>query len=91
MRVRQSEARVTDIARQQPISLAAVSRHISVLENAGLVRREIRGRDHFVRADPARLSEAEQWIADYTSFWNTRADALVAQIEARQAGREEQA
>jgi DNA-binding transcriptional ArsR family regulator len=88
MIVRQREARVTDIARHQPISLAAVSRHISVLESAGLIRREIRGRDHYLRADPERLAEAERWIADYTSFWNTRADALVAHMEARQADRE---
>jgi hypothetical protein len=60
-----------------------------VLENAGLIRRKIRGRDHYLRADPQRLAEAEQWIAEYTSFWSERADALVAHIEARQAEREE--
>jgi DNA-binding transcriptional ArsR family regulator len=87
--VRQREARVTDIARHQPISLAAVSRHIAVLENAGLIRREIRGRDHYLRANPERLTEAEHWISDYTSFWNTRADALVAHFEAREGKREE--
>jgi len=89
LRLRQAEARVTDIARPFPISLAAVSRHIGVLENAGLVRREIRGRDHYLRAEPERLAEAERWIAEYTAFWNRRADALVAQLEARQADREE--
>ena len=89
LRLRQAEARVTDIARPFPISLAAVSRHIGVLENAGLVRREVRGRDHYLHAEPERLAEAERWIAEYTAFWNRRADALVAHLQARQADREE--
>lgn len=82
-RLQDAEARVTDIARPLPMSLAAVSKHISVLEHAGLVRREVRGRDHFLRAAPERLAEAEQWIADYTSFWERRADALVEHLEQR--------
>lgn len=89
LRLRRAEARVTDIARPFPMSLAAVSRHIGVLENAGLVHREIRGRDHYLRVEPERLAEAERWIAEYTAFWNERADALVAHLEARQAGRKE--
>jgi DNA-binding transcriptional ArsR family regulator len=89
LRLQEAEARVTDIARPLPISLAAVSRHIGVLENAGLVRREIRGRDHYLYAEPERLAEAERWIADYTAFWSKRADALVAQLEARHDDREE--
>jgi DNA-binding transcriptional ArsR family regulator len=89
LRLRQAEARVTDIARPFPISLAAVSRHIGVLENAGLVRREIRGRDHYLRVEPERLAEAERWIAEYTAFWNERADALVAHLQAQQADRKE--
>jgi DNA-binding transcriptional ArsR family regulator len=89
LRLRQAEARVTDIARPFPISLAAVSRHIGVLENAGLVRREIRGRDHYLHAEPERLTQAERWITEYTAFWNRRADALVAHLQARQANRED--
>lgn len=82
-RLRTAEARVTDIARPLPLSLAAVSKHINVLERAGLVRREIRGRDHFLSADPERLTEAERWITDYRSFWESRADALVEHFERR--------
>jgi DNA-binding transcriptional ArsR family regulator len=85
-RLRDAEARVTDIARPLPMSLAAVSKHISVLERAGLVRREVRGRDHFLRAAPERLTEAERWIAEYTSFWERRADALAEHLE-RHVGR----
>ncbi|WP_127356916.1 ArsR/SmtB family transcription factor [Actinacidiphila soli] len=80
-RLRRAEARVTDIARPLPMSLNAVSKHIAVLERAGLVQREIRGRDHFLRAEPARLTEAERWIAEYTGFWERRADALAAHLE----------
>jgi DNA-binding transcriptional ArsR family regulator len=85
-RLRDAEARVTDIARPLPMSLNAVSKHISVLERAGLVRREIRGRDHYLRADPGRLTEAERWIAEYTGFWERRADALAAHIDNRETG-----
>jgi DNA-binding transcriptional ArsR family regulator len=76
-RLRDGEQRVTDLARPFAMSLAAVSRHIVVLERAGLVSRTVRGRDHFLRADPARLAEAGQWIADHTAFWESRVDALV--------------
>jgi DNA-binding transcriptional ArsR family regulator len=79
-RLRTAEARVTDIAAPLPMSLAAVSKHIVVLERAGLVRREIRGRDHYLRADPEKLEEARQWIADYTVFWESRADALAEHL-----------
>ncbi|WP_055590346.1 ArsR/SmtB family transcription factor [Streptacidiphilus griseoplanus] len=82
--LRLTEARVTDIARPLPMSLNAVSKHISVLERAGLVRREIRGRDHFLTAQPAALAEAERWITDYTAFWEHRVDALAAHLESRQ-------
>jgi DNA-binding transcriptional ArsR family regulator len=80
-RLRTTEARVTEIAEPLPMSLAAVSKHIIVLERAGLVRREIRGRDHYLSANPQPLTEAEQWISDYTGFWERRADALVQHLE----------
>lgn len=85
-RLRHAEARVTDIARPLPMSLAAVSKHIGVLERAGLVRREVRGRDHYLSAAPERLTEAERWIAEYTGFWEQRADALVAHLEEHAGG-----
>jgi DNA-binding transcriptional ArsR family regulator len=83
-RLKEGETRVTDVARPLPMSLAAVSRHIGVLEHAGLVRREVRGRDHFLRADLHRLAEAGEWIAAYTSFWEARVDALVEHLNRRQ-------
>jgi DNA-binding transcriptional ArsR family regulator len=83
--LRGEQARVTDVARAFPASLATVSKHIQVLEHAGLVRREVRGRDHYLRAEPARLDEARQWIADYTGFWERSADALARHVEGRAA------
>jgi DNA-binding transcriptional ArsR family regulator len=80
-RLRTAEARVTEIAEPLPMSLAAVSKHIIVLERAGLVRRDIRGRDHYLSANPQPLTEAEQWISDYTGFWERRADALADHLE----------
>lgn len=80
-RLRRADARVTEVAGPLPMSLAAVSKHIAVLERAGLVHREVRGRDHYLRADPVRLTEAEQWIAEYTHFWERRADALADHLE----------
>ena len=75
-RLRTAEARVTDLAAPLPMSLAAVSKHIGVLERAGLVRREIRGRDHFLSAAPDALGEARSWLDEYTGFGTARADAL---------------
>jgi DNA-binding transcriptional ArsR family regulator len=83
--LRDEQARVTDIARAFPASLATVSKHIQVLEHAGLVHREVRGRDHYLRAEPGRLGEAQRWIAEYTGFWERSADALARHVEARAA------
>jgi DNA-binding transcriptional ArsR family regulator len=66
--LRNGQIRVTDLARQFPTSLATVSKHIQILERAGLVHREIRGRDHYLSADPSKLTAAERWLAEYTSF-----------------------
>ena len=82
-RLRHAEARVTEIAEPLPMSLAAVSKHIIVLERAGLVRREIRGRDHYLSANPQPLAQAEEWITEYTRFWERRADALASHLEER--------
>jgi DNA-binding transcriptional ArsR family regulator len=63
------EARVTEIAADFPISLNSVSKHIRMLERAGLVRRSIVGRDHLLTLHAEPLAEAQQWIEKYRSFW----------------------
>jgi DNA-binding transcriptional ArsR family regulator len=81
--LRAGDARISDLAQPMPISFAAVSRHVGVLEAAGLVRRDIRGREHWVSVRPAALRQAERWIAQQTVFWAKRADALAARLERR--------
>lgn len=71
-----SDARVTEVASAFPISLNSVSKHVRMLERAGLVRREIRGRDHFLSLDAAPLAEAAAWIDHYRGFWEGKLAAL---------------
>ncbi len=79
--LRSGEARISDLARPLPMTFAGVSRHVAVLEAAGLVRREVRGREHWLAVEPDLLRAAERWIADQTAFWSKRADALAARLE----------
>ncbi|MGH7122480.1 MAG: ArsR/SmtB family transcription factor [Acetobacteraceae bacterium] len=70
------ERTVGQLAQPFAISLAAASKHIKVLEDAGLIRREVRGRTHFCRLDPGPLASAHQWLSFYERFWTGRLDAL---------------
>ena len=79
-RLRGGSARVTELAAPFDISLAAVSKHIRVLESAGLIHRGVRGRDHHLSLDPKPLVEAGAWIDNYRTFWERRLDALEAQV-----------
>jgi len=72
------EANVGSVAGRFPISLNAVSKHVKVLERAGLVRRRILGREHVLRLNPGPLREATRWLEHYRAFWDTRLDALEA-------------
>jgi len=70
------ERTVSQLAEPFDISLAAASKHIKALENAGLIRREVRGRTHVCRLAPERLAEAHEWLDFYRQFWNSRLDIL---------------
>ena len=74
--LRHGDARLTDLAAPLPMTFAGVSRHVGVLEQAGLVRREIRGREHWFSLDPRGLTRAQKWIDEQADFWSARADAL---------------
>ncbi|RVU35009.1 transcriptional regulator [Hwanghaeella grinnelliae] len=67
---------VGQLAEPYAISLAAASKHIKVLEKAGLVSREVQGRTHFCRLEPGPLASAQQWLTHYEHFWTGRLDAL---------------
>ena len=84
-RLMQQEARVTDLAAPFAISLNAVSKHIRVLERAGLVRRRVVGREHNLTFDSRPLDAAAEWIAAQRAFWAPRLDALEAHLVARTA------
>jgi DNA-binding transcriptional ArsR family regulator len=75
-RLAAGERTVGELADPFPMSLAAASKHVQVLERAGLVRRRIEGRVHHCRLDAGRLSEAEEWLSYYRRFWTGRLDAL---------------
>jgi DNA-binding transcriptional ArsR family regulator len=77
-RLADAEARVTDIAGDFPISLNSISKHIRMLERAGLVRRSIVGRDHLLALNAEPLAEAQAWIEKYRHFWDDRLAALDA-------------
>jgi DNA-binding transcriptional ArsR family regulator len=64
------------------MSLAAASKHIRALENAGLVRRQIRGRTHLCTLEPGPMVRAQQWLNFYRGFWNDRLDALETALRA---------
>jgi DNA-binding transcriptional ArsR family regulator len=70
------ERTVSQLAEPFSISLAAASKHIKALENAGLIRREVRGRTHFCRLEPGPLASAHEWLSYYQRFWTGRLDAL---------------
>jgi DNA-binding transcriptional ArsR family regulator len=75
-RLTRGEVRVTDLAQPFRISLNAVSKHVKVLERAGLVRRERLGREHYLSLRALPLREVARWTSQYERFWNQRLDAL---------------
>lgn len=75
------ERSITEIAAPFDMSLAAVSKHLKVLERARLIRREKRGTFYYVSLNPQALKTAEQWLAYYERFWNERLDSLKRYLE----------
>jgi DNA-binding transcriptional ArsR family regulator len=73
---------VGELAAPFHISLAAASKHIKVLERAGLVQRRIQGRTHLCQLHAQALAEAERWLQHYQPFWSERLDALETALHA---------
>ena len=67
------------------ISLNSVSKHIRILERAGLVSRRIAGRDHFLSLERKPFDELTQWMLETREFWTARLDALEAALRAEDA------
>lgn len=70
------ERTVGQLAEPFDISLAAASKHIKALEQAGLIHREVRWRTHLCRLDPGPLASAHQWLSFYERFWTDRLNVL---------------
>ena len=84
-RLMRGEACVTELAEPFAISLNAVSKHLAILERAGLVRRRRVWREHRVSYNPAPMDAAAAWMAEQQQFWSTRLRALAALLQAEDA------
>lgn len=82
-RLSRGHARVTDLAEPFPISLNSVSKHIQILETAGLVSRSRQGREHIISLVPAPLDDALDWLEINRDIWTRRLDRLEAQLQVR--------
>jgi DNA-binding transcriptional ArsR family regulator len=74
-------AMVTELALPFAMSLPAVSRHIRVLETAGLIERSVDGRIHHCSLAPAPLQTVEAWLSRYRRFWQEKLDSLARFVE----------
>lgn len=76
------ERNIGELAAPFDMSLAAASKHVKVLERAGLVRRLVKGRTHVCQLEPTPLAMADDWLRFYEQFWNRKLDALDALLKA---------
>ena len=88
-RLAAGETTVSRLSRPFDLSFAAVSKHLGVLERAGLVTREARGRERICRVNPAALDEARAWLEFHERFWNERLDALETLVGTGESSPEE--
>jgi DNA-binding transcriptional ArsR family regulator len=73
---------IGELAEPFAMSFAGASKHVQVLEKAGLVARRRHGRTHVIRLEAKPLEEAERWLCQWEKFWNVRLDRLQALVEA---------
>ena len=88
-RLAERDRTVGELASPLAMSLAAASKHVKVLEGAGLVRRTVEGRRHVCRLAPGPLAEASEWLGFYERFWTARLDDLEAMFRSRNEKKEE--
>lgn len=81
----QGERRVTDLAKPHRMSLPAISKHLRVLERAGLIRRQRCGRVHQLKLEAKPMKAAQQWIETYRHFWEENLDRLDDYLKQLQA------
>ena len=84
-RLSSGEARVTEVAEPFDISLNSVSKHIRILERAGLITRHRSGREHILRLEPRPLAEASDWLQSRQRDWTGRLQRLQAMLDEEDA------
>src|SRR5882672_4886643 len=84
-RLASGDARVTEVAAPFDISLNSVSKHIRLLERAGLVSRRVAGRDHFLTLQRKPFDELTEWMLRMRKFWSERLDVLESALRAEDA------
>ncbi len=75
-RLGQDEMSIADLSEPFKMTKSAITKHVKVLENAGLLKRTIDGRVHHCRLNIAPLEKASDWMKFYKSFWNEKLDNL---------------
>jgi DNA-binding transcriptional ArsR family regulator len=75
-RLAEGSATVGQASRGLGLSKAAVSKHVRLLEAAGFIRREVEGREHRLRLEARRMTEAERWIERHRELWEAKFDAV---------------
>ncbi len=78
------ESNVGTLAKPHAMSQPAISKHLRVLERAGLIQRTRRGREHRIRVDPRPIEAASTWIGHYARFWKQQFDAIDAYLKAHE-------
>jgi DNA-binding transcriptional ArsR family regulator len=89
-RLGDGEATVTELTALFPISMPAISRHLKVLERAGLISRSRSGQHLSSTLRPAPLQEAAEWMERYRQFWDASFDRLDAHLRRDEPGKETQ-
>jgi DNA-binding transcriptional ArsR family regulator len=77
-------ARFLDIAEPFDVALNAITKHLKVLERAGLIEREKRGREVFISLCPDALRPVADWVQEYERFWNERLDEFEGHFKQQQ-------
>ena len=75
------EKSIGELAEPYAMSFAGASKHVKVLEDAGLISRRKAGRTHLISIDAKPLEEAERWLRQWEKFWSVRLDRLQALVE----------
>ena len=86
-RLARRAATISEIAKPFNVSFNAVSKHVMVLERAGLIEREVQGRERVCRLRPHALRRANAWLEQYRQFWEVRLDALEAYVAVKAKAR----